>query len=149
MDTRGEVPCLKRSPRSTIQKDKPDAAAIRSPPRSIQTAMGGRPRVCHLECGGHQTVMVNGEETAGHLTGDCADVAGRRDRRSLLCAVVFGRALRQTHYLCHNHSPSCVSARRSSNANRLCGQNSAGSEYLPRRRAAEERAAETGWGPRR
>jgi len=46
--------------------------------------------------------------------------------------------------LCHNPSPSCVSARRSSNANRLCGQNSAGSEYLPRRRAAEERAAETG-----
>jgi hypothetical protein len=34
--------------------------------------------------------MVNGEETAGHLTGDCADVAGRRDRRPLLCAVVFG-----------------------------------------------------------
>jgi len=45
-------------------------------PDQCQTAMGGRPRVCHLECGGHQTVMVNGEETAGHLTGDCADVAG-------------------------------------------------------------------------
>jgi hypothetical protein len=47
--------------------------------------MGGRPRVRHLECGEHQTVIVNVEETAGHLTGDCADVAGRRDRRPPLC----------------------------------------------------------------
>jgi hypothetical protein len=39
--------------------------------------------VRHLECGEHQTVIVNVEETAGHLTGDCADVAGRRDRRPL------------------------------------------------------------------
>src|SRR5438552_19191691 len=38
--------------------------------------MGGRPRVCHLESGEHQTVIVNGEETAGHLTGDCANVVG-------------------------------------------------------------------------
>lgn len=42
--------------------------------------MGGRPRVRHLECGEHQTVIVNVEETAGHLTGDCADVVGRLSR---------------------------------------------------------------------
>jgi hypothetical protein len=32
--------------------------------------------VRHLESGEHQTVIVNGEETAGHLTGDCANVVG-------------------------------------------------------------------------
>jgi hypothetical protein len=37
--------------------------------------MDGRPRVCHPGCGEHQKVIVNGEETAGHLTGDCLDVA--------------------------------------------------------------------------
>ena len=37
--------------------------------------MDGKPRVCHPGCGDHQKVIVNGEETAGHLTGDCLDVA--------------------------------------------------------------------------
>ena len=37
--------------------------------------MDGRPRVCHPGCGDHQKVIVNGEETAGHLTGECVDVA--------------------------------------------------------------------------
>src|SRR5439155_24608059 len=49
--------------------------------------MGGRPRVCHLECGEHQTTIVNGEEIAGHVTGDCVDVAGPlRSAASSLCA---------------------------------------------------------------
>jgi hypothetical protein len=29
--------------------------------------MDGKPRVCHPGCGDHQKVIVNGEETAGHL----------------------------------------------------------------------------------
>src|SRR6476661_4127201 len=37
--------------------------------------MGGRPRMCHLKRGEHQTGIVNAEETAAHLTGDCLDVA--------------------------------------------------------------------------
>jgi len=32
--------------------------------------------VCHLESGEHQTVIVNGEETAGHLTGDWSRCGG-------------------------------------------------------------------------
>jgi len=38
--------------------------------------MGGRPSVCHLECGEYQTVIVNAEETAGHLTGGAAAIGG-------------------------------------------------------------------------
>src|SRR5207244_12960982 len=55
--------------------------------------MGGRPRVCHLECGGHQTVMVDGEETAGHLTVDCADMAGPpRSAAPSLCGRFWASA---------------------------------------------------------
>src|SRR6266567_8427387 len=76
-------------------------------PDQCQTAMGGRPRVCHLECGEHRTVMVNGEETAGHLTGDCADVAGPpRSAAPSLCGRFWASATSPNHYLCHNPSPS-------------------------------------------
>jgi hypothetical protein len=48
--------------------------------------MGGRPRLCHLECGKHhQAVIVNGEKNPGNLTGDGADVTEPPQLAALFC----------------------------------------------------------------